>query len=80
MNGLPCVTLWGGDNFFWEGTPLYELYLKHERMGKEEQAVGDAAKDAGWLLKKVIHKDKRLFDSKKEGLVRHYKWDGDGSY
>lgn len=72
--------LMGGDNFFWEGTPLYELYLKHERMGKGEQAIGDAAKDAGWLLKKVIDDDKRIFDSEKRDLVSQYKWDGDGSY
>lgn len=72
--------LMGGDNFFWEGTPLYVLYEKHKSQGKREQAVQDAGKDAGWLLKKVLFEDKRNFETKKDGLVRQYKWDEDSSY
>ena len=63
----------GGENYYWEGTPLYILWEKHKskNTGKE-----DAAKDAGWLLKKVIKEDKRYFNTKKEGLVRQYRWTG----
>lgn len=65
--------LMGGDNYYWEGTPLLVLYEKHK--GKET-AVEDAGKDAGWLLKRVINDDKRTFSTKKEALVRKYKWVG----
>ncbi len=74
--------LMGGDNYYWEGTPLLSLYQKHyDILGKaSEDAVTAAAKDSGWLLKRVIEDDKRIFHTKKEGLVRMYKWDGDSSY
>lgn len=63
--------LMGGENYYWEGTPLYCLYEKHQ---DKETAVKDAGKDAGWLLKKVLEEDPRKFDTKVEGLVRKYKW------
>jgi len=74
--------LMGGDNYYWEGTPLLVLYHKHkDKLGKSwEVAVSGAAKDSGWILKRVIEDDKRQFETKKEGLVRMYKWDGDSSY
>lgn len=65
--------LMGGKNYYWEGTPLSVLYEKHK---DKETAVEDAGKDAGWLLKKVINDDKRTFSTKKEALVRKYKWLG----
>lgn len=61
--------LLGGDNFYWQGTPMYALFEKSED-------VEQAGKDAGWLLKKVINKDKRTFESTKTGLVRQYRWIG----
>lgn len=55
--------------------------MNRNKLNKDvEDAVKDAAKDSGWLLKKVIINDKRKFYTKKEGLVRQYKWDGDASY
>lgn len=66
--------LMGGDNYYWEGTPLLVLYEKHK---DKETAVEDAGKDAGWLLKKVVYDDKRHFNTKKEHLIRKYKWIGD---
>ncbi len=69
--------LLGGENYHWAGTPLLPLYLKHEDKGKDwEQAVKDAGKDAGWLLKSVIANDKRTFETKKEELIRKYRWVG----
>lgn len=62
--------LLGGENYFWQGTPLLALYEK-------TKDVKQAGKDAGWLLKKVICEDKRSFQTKKEGLVRQYRWNGD---
>ncbi len=72
--------LMGGDNYYWNNTPLIALYTKHIDLGKDDaDAVESAGKDSGWLLKKVIYKDKRKFFTKKEGLVRKYKWDGNTS-
>lgn len=67
----------GGNNYYWEGTPLEALYRKHIASGKtKEQAIEAAGKDSGWLLKKVIKEDKkREFYTKKEELIRKYKWD-----
>lgn len=59
----------GGENYYWQGTPMYALYEKT----KDENQAGI---DAGWLLKKVIKADKRHFDTKKDGWVRQYRWDG----
>lgn len=74
--------LMGGDNYYWDSTPLMSLYEKHkDNIGKVwEDAVSGAAKDSGWILKRVLEDDKRRFDTKKEGLVRMYRWDGDSSY
>jgi len=65
----------GGDNYDWHETPLIVLYEKHILKGKDEtNAINAAGKDAGWLLKKVIAEDQRHFDTKKEDLIRKYKW------
>jgi len=67
--------LMGGENYYWQGTPLLVLYSKHEDKGKPwELAVKDAGKDSGWLLKKVISEDSRTFETKKEELIRKYRW------
>ena len=69
--------LMGGEIFSWGGTPLNELYLKHINLGKNNsEAITAAGKDSGWILKKVIDKDKRLFNTKKEDLIRKYLWNG----
>jgi hypothetical protein len=64
--------LMGGDNYFWQGTPLIVLYLKHE--GHASDPVKNAGQDAGWILKGVIADDRRSFDTREEGLVRQYRW------
>lgn len=67
--------LMGGDNFYWEGTPLYKLFVKHISNGLDSTtAIKKAGIDSGWLLKKVINNDKREFDSKTEDMIRKYKW------
>lgn len=67
--------LMGGKNYYWQGTPLLVLYSKHENKGKPwETAIKDAGKDSGWILKKVINNDQRKFETKKEELIRKYKW------
>lgn len=58
--------LMGGDNFYWEGTPLMSLYEKHISKGKNNpEAIDRAGKDSGWLLKRVISDDKRGFKTKR---------------
>jgi hypothetical protein len=59
--------LMGGDNFYWENTPLQVLYNKHINNGKSsKKAVLEAGKNAGMLLKMVLIKDKnKNFGQKK---------------
>ncbi len=67
----------GGENFDWNGTPLQVLYDKHIDAGKdEESAIKSAARDLGWLVKTVLHEDRRTFEVVKEELVNKYRWDG----
>jgi len=66
-------SLVGGENFEWQGTPLYCLYEKHIQQGKtEDDAITAAAKDAGWLLKAVVSNDKRTFIPGDAGLANGY--------
>jgi len=63
----------GGDNWEWRNTPLYPLFQKHERKDKtNEQAMSDAAKDAGWLLKSVLNDDDRQYRVVDAGLTNGY--------
>ena len=64
--------LMGGENYFWQGTPLIDLYEKQPGTAKEPEAA--AGREGGWLLKKVLDTDQRLFETKVEKLVRHYRW------
>lgn len=68
----------GGDNFYWEDTPMYSLYA-YFLDGKQENqdyAFGEACKAAGKLLKIVLDKDKRIFEAK-DGFAKSYRWTGD---
>lgn len=58
-----CVRdLLGGQNRNWKCTPLQYLYDFHIRNKKtEKDAYDQAAKDAGWLLKEVLHDDQRYY-------------------
>ena len=64
--------LMGGDNFHWEGTPLYPLYQKHVEASNDP--VKSAGKDGGWILKSVINDDQRQFDTREAHLIREYRW------
>lgn len=67
----------GGDNFEWQGTPLYPLFEKHVSLGKDNNnAITAAAKDAGWVLKRVLADDKRHFEVGRSGLTAAYRWLG----
>jgi len=69
--------LMGGDNYYWQGTPLLPLYEKHNPAKNGwEYAVEQAGKDSGWLLKSVIADDKRSFETKTEEQIRKYCWVG----
>jgi hypothetical protein len=63
--------LMGGENFHWQGTPLMPLYEKHEGV---EDAVARAGKDCGWMLKRVINDDSRIFETQKSEMIRQYRW------
>ncbi len=67
--------LMGGDNFHWQGTPLIALYEKQCNAGvPSSEAIVQAGKESGWLLKSVISRDTRSFETKEEELIRKYRW------
>ena len=67
--------LFGGENFDWNGTPIIKLYDKHKSKGKKkDDAIKDAGKDVGWILKKVVDDDSRNFETKNEDFIRKYRW------
>ncbi|KAA3618254.1 MAG: hypothetical protein D8M58_21810 [Calditrichaeota bacterium] len=65
----------GGVNSDWNGTPLQVLYDKHIKAGKDEDASFEsAAIDLGWIVKKLLSNDNRLFKKGTNGLVNTYLW------
>ena len=65
----------GGENYDWNGTPLIPLYQKHIGSGKShDEAVSEAGKDLGWILKTVLHEDKREFEVHDAGMANGYRW------
>ncbi len=64
--------LMGGDNFYWEGTPLFALYRKHE--GVSADPVKSAGQDGGWMLKQMISEDARVFETREGPMIREYRW------
>ena len=67
--------LFGGENFYWQKTPLFELYTWHAQK-RESDAIEMAGKDVGWILLNVLHFDKRTFELKRD-YVNIYKWTGE---
>ena len=61
----------GGENYFWQGTPLLALYEMHEATSDPVERAG---KDGGWLLKSVIAEDQRNFETRKAEMIRQYRW------
>lgn len=70
--------LFGGDNYYWDGTPLEELYKYYleDDESKNEYALSEAGKAVGRLLKGILVEDKRTFESR-EGYTREYRWTGE---
>jgi hypothetical protein len=59
----------------WDKTPLGRLYDRHIEEGKSpDDAWNLAGQEEGKLLKKVINRDARSFETKTEALIRQYKW------
>lgn len=68
--------LMGGENLNWKGTPLLCLYDFQIKLGKDdEEAFKSAGVALGWILKDVLHKDKRVFKCEYDDRVAHYLWD-----
>lgn len=63
--------LMGGENFRWQDTPLFPLYQKHH---PAPDALERAGQEGGWLLKRVITDDPRLFETREAEMIRQYRW------
>lgn len=58
---LSVRILFGGENRNWTDTPLQIIYDYHKSMQAKNPAE-QAAKDVGWLFKKVLMEDSRTFE------------------
>ena len=73
---LSLSSLVGGENENWPDPIIYvyNAYLAHD----PNNAVKNAARDMGWILKSIINDDERIFETKKEykgrKYVRIYRW------
>ncbi len=74
-------TLFGGENYYWECTPLFDLYDWHVQ-NNSGNAFNNAGIDLGHLLKKVIQTDeRRRFTVTKVGRdTNQYRWTGSDQY
>ena len=70
----------GGTNYFWQGTPMQRLYDKYVDEGySSDDAVEEAGKTAGHLLKRVLIEDEnRTYRLGDAGMANGYTWIGDG--
>lgn len=68
--------LFGGENYYWEGTPLQALYVKFCNEGySSDEAVRLAGNAAGRLLKRVLVEDRtRTYVVGDAGLANGYTW------
>ncbi len=67
----------GGENYYWNGTPLIVLYEAHTKLGKKDGlAETDAGKDLGCIVRNLLNLDKRTYTHTKMDSVNHYLWDG----
>lgn len=68
----------GGTNNDWNGTPFQCLYDKHINNGKsKDEAHKEAGIDSGYLLKDVLHEDKREFECDNSSQwAKKYSWTG----
>ena len=65
----------GGINSDWTGTPLESLFEQQKSLGKSnEDAYSTARRLLGWVLKLVLHEDKRKFKIHKLGTISGYRW------
>lgn len=76
-NSFQARDFLGGENFYWERTPMYSLYHYYlvSSNNNVEYAFEEAGKAAGRILKEVLDKDKREF-IQVEGRVAAYYWTG----
>ena len=64
----------GGDNNFWQHTPLMQLYDYYFENGQDSSyAIKEAGKAAGRLLLGVLIDDRRTFEVHNE-YTKEYRW------
>ena len=71
--------LLGGENYYWQGTPLMRLYEYYMEQSDEdsEYAVRQAGRAAGHLLKRVLIEDPKRTYETRQGYTREYRWVGE---
>lgn len=71
--------LFGGANYYWQGTPLIRLYDYYfeQSDGDDKYAVQQAGCAAGHLLKRVLIEDSKRTYETRRGYTREYRWVGE---
>ena len=65
----------GGENADWRRTPLQAIYERHLANGRTEpEAFEAAAKDVGWIMKRILSEDAREFELDNSERVNRYRW------
>lgn len=67
--------LFGGENYYWQGTPLKCIYDWHEQDGANDP-VTMAGRDVGHILKRILHDDENRSFNTSPGYRRIYQWTG----
>ncbi len=67
----------GGDNYFWQNTPLMPLFEHfYQENADSDYAITEAGKAVGRLLLGVLIDDRRTFETR-DGYTREYRWTGE---
>ncbi|GHT17865.1 hypothetical protein AGMMS4956_21390 [Bacteroidia bacterium] len=71
-----CVAnLVGGNNYYWQETPLSDLFKHYKTLySSNEKGFSMARLAVGSLLEEVLSKDKRLYAVEKRGERNFYRW------
>lgn len=59
---LSVRLLFGEDNSDWSNTPLQQVYIYHKYISRKNDPKNEAARDIGWIFKRVLDEDVRKFE------------------
>jgi hypothetical protein len=60
----------------WEGTPLLMLRDLHDAQDPPNEAAAhdEAGRALGWIVKTMLHREARRFETRRGDIAREYRW------